>query len=487
VLVVPILVPLVLAAITLVVPSAKVRRWLVVANGLIHVAATAFIVCQPLDAQVMFNGWLKLGPIGRLLLGFISLQYVILTFYVPGYLAARSERPDRIFCAALIALIGPMSAVMISHHLGLMWVSMETATLCTAPLLYFHRSPQSIEATWKYLLIGSVGIALALFGSFFLAYSAAVVPGLINRPDFELLLFENLIDHAGQLSSPWLHSAFVVLLVGYGTKIGLAPMHTWKPDTYGEAPGVVGALLAGSVTACAFCALLRFVQILYAAGDGALARELLLVLGLVSMAVAAAFLTRQRDFKRMLAYSSVEHMGIVAVGIGVGGAGTFGALLHIINNGLGKGVLFLAAGNIHRAYGSRLTDHVTGAIRRTPASGTLLLAGFFAITASPPSGLFLSELTIIRASFAEGHYWAGGGFLVLVAVAFMGMGSTVIKVVQGAPPAGTTRVREPALTVLPPLAFLLLVVVLGVYIPDWLNTAISEAATSIAPDAMRSM
>lgn len=468
-LLVPILAPLVLAALAFAVGSPVVRRWLVVVGALIHAAATAVIVIAP--PAPMFHGWLAIAPLSRILLGFISAQYLILSLYVPAYLADRAERPDRLFCAALIAIIGPMSAVMISHHLGLMWVSIESATLCTAPLLYFHRTPQSIEATWKYLLIGSVGIALALFGSFFLAYAAA--KGNVGTS----LLFEDMVRNADHLSKPWLHSAFVVLLVGYGTKIGLAPMHTWKPDAYGEAPGVVGALLAGGLTACAFCALLRFVQIVYAAHDGALARELLLVLGLVSMAVAAVFLARQRDLKRMLAYSSVEHMGIIAFGVGVGGkTGTYGALLHLINNGFGKGVMFLTGGNIQRAYGSRLTDDVAGAIRRVPWSGALFLAGFFAITASPPSGLFLSELTILRSAFGEGDYWAAGVFLLLIAVAFMGMASTVIKIVQGTPPGDPEPRRESALTIVPAFAFLVLVIVLGVYVPGWLDHALSDAA-----------
>jgi hydrogenase-4 component F len=468
----PVVAPLTLAAITFIVESPNVRRWLITVNGVLHAIITTFVVISPPDP--MFENWLAIAPLSRVLLGFISAQYLVLAFYATGYLEARAERPNRIFCAALTAIIGPMSLVIVAHHLGLMWVAIETATLCTAPLLYFHRNPQSIEATWKYLLIGSVGIALALFGSFFLAYSA--LKGNVEPS----LLFEDMVRNAGDLSKPWLHSAFVVLLVGYGTKIGLAPMHTWKPDAYGEAPGVVGALLAGGLTTCAFCALLRFTQITYAAGDGALARELLLVLGLVSMAVAAVFLARQRDFKRMLAYSSVEHMGIIAFGVGIGGAGTFGALLHLINNGFGKGVLFLAAGNLHRIYGSRLTDNVSGAIRRVPVSGGLFLAGFFAITASPPSGLFISELTILQAAFAKGHYWAAGLFLLFVAVAFMGMGSTVVKVVQGTPvPSDKPREREALLTVLPPLVFLIAVVVLGVYLPDWLDSALHEAAAFV--------
>ncbi|HEY0993923.1 MAG TPA: proton-conducting transporter membrane subunit [Kofleriaceae bacterium] len=472
-----IVVPIAIGLVALAVPSPRLRSWLVPVGAVLHVALTAIILTTDLG-RPMFANWLALGALGRLLLGFLSVQYLVCAFYVPGYLALRPDRPSRLFCAALLILIGTMTAVVVSHHLGLMWVAMESATLATAPLIYFNQNPRSLEATWKYLLIGSVGIALALFGSFFLAYSA-VHAGLNSS-----LLFEDLVRDAPRLSKPWLHSAFVVLAVGYGTKVGLAPMHTWKPDAYGEAPGLVGALLAGGLTSCAFCALLRFVQICYAAGDGALARQILLVLGIVSMAVAAVFMARQRDYKRMLAYSSVEHMGIIAFGFGIGGLGTFGALLHLINNGFAKGVMFLTAGNIHRAFGSKTTDHTSGAIRLVPVSGALFLIGFFAVTASPPFGLFLSELTILRASFATGHYWEAGVFLVLLAVVFMGMGSTVVRVVQGTPPeTAAARYREPVLTVAPALCFLAIVLVLGIYVPGWLGRALTDAAAFVDTSA----
>ena len=207
-----------------------------------------------------------------------------------------------------------MTLITVAHHLGLMWVAMEATTLAAAPLLYFNRNPRSLEATWKYLLIGSVGIALALLGSFFLAY-AALYTGLGT-----LAALRRSGAQRAALSRPWLHAAFVLLLVGYGTKMGLAPMHTWKPDAYGEAPGLVGTLLAGGLTSCAFLAILRVYQICTAAGEAEFARELLIALGLLSMASPAVFMARQRDFKRMLAYSSVEHMGILVLGIGIGGA-----------------------------------------------------------------------------------------------------------------------------------------------------------------------
>ena len=182
------------------------------------------------------------------------------------------------------------------------------------------------------------------------------------------LLFDQLIHDAPHLFGPWLHAAFILLFIGYGTKMGLAPMHNWKPDAYGEAPGVVGTLLAGGITSCAFLAILRVYQICRRRGRGRDARRVMIVMGLVSVAVAAVFMVRQRDFKRMLAYSSVEHMGILVLGIGIGGAAVYGALLHMINNGLTKGVLFLSAGNIHRSFGSKLTDQRA---RRDPPRAAL--------------------------------------------------------------------------------------------------------------------
>jgi hydrogenase-4 component F len=458
------------AAAAAAVPSSRWRPWLVPLGGLAHLV---LVGCALAGAPVSaFSGWLSLDPLGKLVLMFVSVLFFLCALYAPGYLALRADRPNRVFCACLLAMLAMMTLVILSHHLGLMWVGMEATTLATAPLLFFNHNPRSLEATWKYLLIGSVGIALALLGSFFLAYSS-LHEGLEST-----LLFDDLVKLAPQLSRPWLHAAFVLLLVGYGTKMGLAPMHTWKPDAYGEAPGLVGALLAGGVTSCAFLAILRFYQICRAANETAFAREIMIFVGLLSMAVAAVFMVRQRDFKRMLAYSSVEHMGILVLGIGIGGLATFGALLHLLTNGVTKGVLFLSAGNIHRAYGSKLTDDVRGAIRRLPVSGSLFLAGFLAITGSPPGGPFISEFTILNGAIGEGKFVVAGLFLLLLAIVFVGMGATVLRVVQGtpSPQAAATTFQDRPQVVVPILVFLGLVLLLGVYLPPPLESMLREAA-----------
>jgi hydrogenase-4 component F len=228
-------------------------------------------------------------------------------------------------------------------------------------------------------------------------------------------------------------------------------------------------------------AILRSFQICVAAGEGDFARKPMIALGLMSMMVAGVFMARQKDIKRMLAYSSVEHMGILVLGIGIGGAGVFGALLHMVNNGLTKGVLFLSAGNIHRAYASKSTDDVRGALRRAPYSAGLLLAGFFAITGSPPFGPFLSEFTIINAAFVSHRYAVAALFLCMLIVIFIGMGSTVLSVVQGEPgplPQAPTS-KERLSTVAPGFILLALVLLLGIYIPVPLQQLLRAAAATL--------
>src|SRR5438876_2115401 len=425
-----ILFPLAMAALTLALPSNRWRPLLLPVGGSGNLVLVFAAILQAGEGLVVsgLDGWLLLDPLGKVVLGFLSVLFFLCSLYAPSYLALRADRPNRVFCANFFAAVATMTLVTLSHHLGLMWVAMEATTLVSAPTIYFNHNSRSLEATWKYLLIGSVGIALALLGSFFLAY-ASIKSGLEST-----LLFDQLIQVAPQLSPEWLHAAFVLLFIGYGTKMGLAPMHTWKPDAYGEAPGIVGTLLAAGVTSCAFLAILRIYQICRAGAEAEFARQIMIFIGLLSMAVGAVFMARQKDFKRMLAYSSVEHMGILVLGIGIGGLAVYGALLHLINNGLTKGVLFLSAGNIHRAYGSKLTDDVSGALRRVPFSGALFLAGFLSITGSPPFGPFVSEFTIVNAAVGSGQFLAGGLFLLLLGIVFIGMGATVLAVVQGSDP-----------------------------------------------------
>lgn len=461
------LTPFVAALAAYALPSDRWRPTVFLFATAVHLALSAGVLAgvgTPLDGE-----WLWLDPPGRVVLGLVSVLFFGCAIYAHGYLQYRSSRPNRVFVACLSTLQGMLTVAIFARHIGLMWVAVEASALTAAPLIYFNHNARSIEATWKYLMVGSVGVAIALLGTFFLAY-AAVGAGVDPS-----LRFDRLSEAAPSLSVPWLKASFVLLLVGYGTKMGLAPMHTWKPDAYGEAPGLAGALFAGGVTSTAFLAILRMLHILYSAGLGAYATKLILVLGLLSMAVGAGFMIGQNDFKRMLAYSSVEHMGILAIGIGIGGLGAFGAMLHLLSNGLTKGVLFLSAANLHRAYGSKTAGEVTGALRGAPFSGTMFILGFFAITGAPPFGPFLSELTIARAAFAFGAGTVGALFLLFLMVVFLGMGATVLKVTlgDGGPPPFPWR--DTARTSVPIIGFLLLVLVLGVFIPAGLEEALWDA------------
>jgi hydrogenase-4 component F len=465
-----ILVPLALAAAAYAVPSDRHRPWLMPIGALGHLALV--VAALQASPQPAWGNWLVLDPLGKVFLGFVSLLFCLCALYTARYVTMGHARSNRVFCACFLLSLSMITLVVLSHHLGLMWVGMEATTLAMAPNIYFYRTPRSLEATWKYLLICSVGIGLALLGSFFLAY-ATLGSGLEST-----LLWDDLVRQAPNLSRPWLQAAFVLVLVGYGTKMGLAPMHTWLPDAHGEAPAPVSALLSGALLPCAFLAILRIFHICNAAGGAQFSREIMIAIGLLSMAVGAVFMTGQRDLKRMLAYSSVEHMGILVLGIGIGGLAIFGALLHVLNNGLTKVALFLSAGNIQHAYGSKSSEDISGVIRRLPLTGILFLAGFLAITGSPPFGPFVSEFTIVNAAVGNDQFAIGALTLLLLGIVFIGMGATILPAVLGNPPEQKeqTRFRGGFFTSAPILGAIGVVLLLGLYIPPPLESLLREAA-----------
>ena len=451
---------------------AEVRRtaWLVSVAAL-HLVLVGLVWMAPPPPAAVLDGWIAVDALGLIILTLASVLFFGSALYTVGYLRRESPRGGRAFVSCILAFLAAVSLVTLSHHFAVLWIALEASTLAVAPLIFHRHDRRSLEAVWKYLLISSVAIALALLGTFFLATAQATAPGA--RP----LVLEDLVANAARLHPAWLKAAFVFLLIGYGTKMGLAPMHTWKPDTYGEAPSVVGALMAGALTSAAFLGLARITEVTAAAGLGSFTRPLLLFFGLFSMAVAAAFVVGQTDVKRLLAYSSVEHMGLLVLGLGLGGLGAYGATLHVVTNGLTKGLLFLVVGNVILAAGTAQSSAMHGLARRLPISGSLLLVGLFAITGSPPFGVFASEFTILRAAFAGGQLWVAGTLLVLLVVIFLGLASTVLQIVHGTPDRRDGR--EPAWLVLGPLALAVAVLLLGLYIPPPLEGALRQAAAAL--------
>lgn len=470
-----VIVPLLAAAVALAWPNDRLRPRLLPLTAVAHLALVGWLFTDP--PPVSAGAWYGFDGLARAVLPPVSLLFAVCSFYGVTYLGLHPKRKNRIFVASFLALLGLMSLALEARHLGLLWIATEAATLATVPLLHFNGTARTFEATWKYLLVGGTGIALSLLGSFCLGYASLRGGGNGD------LTFAALTGQGAGLSRPWLLAAWALLLVGYGTKMGLAPMHTWKPDAYGEAPGIVGAVLAGGLTTVAFSAVLRVRQVVDAAGAGTVAGRTLLGLGLFSMLVAALFLLGTRDFKRMLAYSSVEHMGILSVGAALGGVGTWAALFHVWNNSLTKGALFLSAGNLRRAAGARTVDDVAGMALRTPVSARLFVIGLFAITACPPFGPFFSELRIVRATLESGHGSAAAVFLGCLLFAFFGLTRLVFAIVDGRPRVAARatgeRFNETLGILLPPLVLLGFSLWLGMATPAVLREAWTGAVNAL--------
>ncbi len=493
-----ILVPMSAGVLAFFLTSDRIRRGLLLFSAGAHFLLTgAAWFKTPAPA---LGGWLLLDDLGLLFLSITSFLFLMASFYTLGYLRREdwgrrqdfeegflfTNAREATFTCCLLLFLATMTLVTVSQHFGLLWVAVEATTLSSAPLIYFHRHRRSLEATWKYLMICSVGIALALLGNFFLA-----VASTLGTQSHVPMLLGNLVQMAANLHPQWLKAAFLFLLVGYGTKLGLAPMHTWLPDAHSEAPSVVSALLSGALLNCAFLAVLRIQQVIVAAGMEQFGRNLLLGFGLFSMTVAALFIVRQNDFKRMLAYSSVEHMGILALAVGLGGGATFAAMLHAVNHSLTKGMLFLVAGNILAAYKTKSTADVRGIIRVLPISGVLWVAGFLSITGSPPFGPFLSELIILRSAIEQGQPIVAAAYLLLLSIIFIAMAAIVLRMYQGSAfldPAGGRQpgsgpavpAVESPLAVIPPIILAVSVLVLGVYFPPMLKDLLQHAAREIA-------
>lgn len=468
-----------------------VRMTLLLATAIVHGVGVGLLWIDPPPS--VFGGWLQIDALGLVVLTVVSVLFLAVAVYTTGILP-RDPSPRTgggLFVACLLAFLAAATLVSLSHHLALLWVGMEATTLSLAPLVYHRRDRRSLEAVWKYLILSSVGIGLALFGTFFLA--AAQVMG-------QPLVLEDLVRYAETLQPGLLRAAFVFLLVGYGTKMGLAPLHSWKPDTYGEAPGLVGALMAGGLTSCAFLGLARGAEVMAAAGQAPFMRPALLAFGLASLVVSAGFVIGQTDMKRLLAYSSVEHMGLLVLGLGIGGAGSYGTVLHLINNGLTKGLLFLVVSNVVLLYGTPEAAKVSGVLRRAPWSGALLLTGLFAVTGSPPFGLFVSELTILGAAIHGDLLWLAIVIVVLLAVIFIGMARMLLHVVYGgAEDEGMGRdgggdggggggsvakpTREAWQLLAGPLVLAALVLLLGVHIPAPLHALLGQAAQALGGTA----
>jgi hydrogenase-4 component F len=380
----------------------------------------------------------------------------------------------RLYHSMYQLFIAAMLIALTSNNMGIMWVAMEAATLSTVLLVTLYRTPASLEAGWKYFILCSVGIAQALFGTILLYFAAEKVLG---AEGMTALLWTHLNAVKGQLEPAVLGLAFVFLLIGYGTKAGLAPLHNWLPDAHAEGPTPISAVLSGLLLNVAIYAVVRCKVLVEGSLQSRLPSQMLMAFGIVSVVLAALFLWRQRDVKRLFAYSSIEHMGIITFAFGMGGTvANFAALLHMTVHSLTKSAIFFAVGHAAQKAGSQLMEEIRGLITLSPTVGWGLMLGSLAILGMPPFGVFASEFLVLTTAMRQ-QPWATPILLVALAVAFAAIFGRVQPMVFGETTA--KRLPHPP-ALLPVFAHLSLVLLLGLFIPPYLANWYTRAANLIA-------
>lgn len=454
------------------------RRFVGWTNALLSLSSIGAAVAlwrHVLAGDVLTSGpgeFLRADALSTLLALCVSMVGALAAWLGPGlgkgegYDAAQTRR-FRIF-GNLFTFT--MLFAVTSNNVGFMWIAIEATTITSAMLIPLHVTKASVEASWKYILIGSIGIALA-FGGTVLGYFDFV--NLVGRQE-AALNWTVLRASAPQLHPEVIQLAFVFILIGYGTKAGLAPMHTWLPDAHSEAPAPLSAMMSGVLLAVALYAVIRWEAVVNAAVGTGFTDGLYIALGLLSIAIAAFSLVIQRNYKRMLAYSSIEHTGLICVGLALGPLGTFAAMLHLLNHALAKSMMFFLAGRVLHRYGTTEIGRVSGLLKVMPWTGGLFAAGMLAVIGLPPFGLFISEFALFRAGFAAGRPWLMGLVLALLAVAFVSMIGHLNRMLYGAPTAGVP-VGERDLWPLVPLgACVATLVLLGVVLPAPLQALLRQ-------------
>ena len=461
------------------------RRWAPEANVLVSLAT--FVAACALTVRVISAGTLTaanaqffIDPFNVFLVALTSFVSLTTSLFSRPYM--RIEREHRRVGPAQLRLyhsmyqlfITAMLVALTTNNMGLMWVAMEAATLSTVLLVTLYRTPASLEAGWKYFILCGVGIAQALFGTILLYFASEKILG---AEGMGALLWTNLNNVKDQLEPTVLGLAFVFLVVGYGTKVGLAPLHNWLPDAHAEGPTPISAVLSGLLLNVAIYAVVRCKVLVEGALHSALPSKILMGFGIVSVVLAAFFLWRQRDIKRLFAYSSIEHMGIITFAFGMGGpVANFAALLHMTVHSLTKSAIFFAVGHAAQKAGTQVMDDIRGLITLSPAVGWGLMLGTLAILGMPPFGVFASEFLILTTAMRE-QPWATPILLMALGVAFAGIFRRVQPMVFGETTA--QRLPHPP-ALLPVFAHLGLVLGLGLFIPAYLANWFRLAARLIA-------
>lgn len=372
------------------------------------------------------------------------------------------------------AFIFTMLLVPLSNSVGIMWIAIEATTLVSVLLIMLYVKESAIEASWKYLIVATVGLSFALFG-IILFYYANLVPAGQDGMNWTVLF-----GNAKHLDPNIIKIAFVFVLVGFGTKAGLAPMHTWLPDAHSEAPTPVSAMLSGVLLNCAIYGIIRLHMITSSGIGSQFSGQLLIILGIVSMGIAAVSIYFQKDMKRLLAFSSIEHMGIISVAIGFGGfMGIYGGMLHLVNHSIAKPLMFFASGTISQKYETKAISKIRGIIKTMPFTGMLFLIGGLAILGLPPFSMFLSEFFVLSSGFSSGQFVAVLFMAIFLIAIFAGFARHLIRMTFGNPEKEMKHGELGKLAVVPMIILGALTIIFGIYVPDQLKSLADAASSTI--------
>jgi hydrogenase-4 component F len=475
------IVPLAAGLICVALPRAAARASTVL-SGLACFALVLALVPAAAHRDLNYLSYLRVDAVSAVFLLATGFLYAAVAVYSVGYLKQHEDLYARRFYAGLNLFGWAMLAAPLMSSLALLWIAVEVTTIVSALLVAIEDTDGAAEAAWKYVLIASAGLGLALLATVFAYFAGAQVLG-----EHYNLAIAPLIHVAGRLPATPVRLAFLLALLGYGTKVGLFPVHTWLPDAHSEAPTPVSALLSGSLLAVSFYAILRYYQFTAAALGSGFPRDALLAFGVASLLLAALYVFGQQDIKRLLAYSSIEHMGILAVGVSFGApVALAGVMLHVLAHAAAKGNAFMGAGVLVAKYGTKQISAMRGALDVLPWSGPLFLLAIFALSALPPSGIFRSEFQIVAGGLGGGHYAAAAVLVVLVTVAFFGLTAASTRILFSRAPRSLSaaaavpgRGEPSAWMVVPVAAGIVALFVLGLHPPGELTGLISRAVTQL--------
>ncbi len=459
------------------------RVWVGAVNAALSlgaIAAALGLAGRVLDGQVPTWGpgeLLRADALSALLALCIAFVAALAAWLGPGLGRDESYDPAQVrrFRIFINLFAFTMLAAVTTNNVAVMWVAVEATTITSAVLIPLHVTKASVEASWKYILIGSVGIALAFVGTV-LGYFDFLSLSRVGPHESSVLNWTALMAAAPTMHPPVIQLAFVFILIGYGTKAGLAPMHTWLPDAHSEAPVPLSAMMSGVLLSVAADAIVSLKAAVNAAVGPEFADGLLITLGTVSLVIAALSLVIQRHYKRLLAYSSIEHTGLVCLGLGLGPLGVFAAMLHLVNHAVAKSMMFFLSGRILDRYRTTELDRVSGLLTTMPVTGAFFAAGIIALIGLPPFGLFLSKFAIMRAGFAADRPWLMALVLGLLVVVFVALIGHLNRMLYGAPPADVAAGETRRWGLVPLALCVAVLVVLGLTLPRPLEVLLTRIA-----------